>query len=238
MTHEPHQTSRGPRRPAPPAAAGVARDALKELMRAKMELVAARERGERDTLVRLLTAHSVHAAELSDFSAALVATSGYEREELTPETERIAQRALARALANVFPAQAPTKPAAAAVAVAQGAAASLKVLRRARGLSQMDLARRLGLGPDVLSNLEAGLIRAASIPERFIHALGSALDATVDQVNRAIQLQAMALPALLRSSEGASKDAGEQPQQDFLDAVRFSPDMTTEQKARWLDDQS
>ncbi len=238
MTHEPHQTSRGPRRPAPPAAAGVARDALKELMRAKMELVAARERGERDTLVRLLTAHSVHAAELSDFSAALVATSGYEREELTPETERIAQRALARALANVFPAQAPAKPTAAAVAVAQGAAASLKVLRRARGLSQMDLARRLGLGPDVLSNLEAGLIRAASIPERFIHALGSALDATVDQVNRAIQLQAMALPALLRSSEGASKDAGEQPQQDFLDAVRFSPDMTTEQKARWLDDQS
>lgn len=238
MTHEPHQTSRGPRRPAPPAAAGVARDALKEVMRAKMELVAARERGERDTLVRLLTTHSVHAAELSDFSAALVATSGYEHEELTPETERIAQRALARALANVFPAQAPAKPAAAAVAVAQGAAASLKALRRARGLSQMDLARRLGLGPDVLSNLEAGLIRAASIPERFIHALGSALDATVDQVNRAIQLQAMALPALLRSSEGATKDAGEQPQQDFLDAVRISPDMTVEQKARWLDDQS
>jgi len=237
MTHEPHQTRRGPRRPATPAAAGVAREGLKELMRAKMELVAARERGERDALVRLLTAHPAHAAELSDFSAALVATSGYEREELTPETEGIAQRAFARAMASVFPAPAAPKPAAAAAAVAQGAVASLKALRRARGLSQMDLARRLGLGPDVLSNLEAGLIRAASIPERFIHALGGALDATVDQVNRAIQLQAMALPALLRSSEGATKDAGEQPQQDFLDAVRFSPDMTAEQKAHWLDDQ-
>jgi transcriptional regulator with XRE-family HTH domain len=233
MTHEPHQTSRGPRRPATPAGTGVAREGLKELMRAKMELVAARERGERGALVRLLTAHPAHAAELSDFSAALVATSGYEREELTAETERVAQRAFARAMASVFPAPAAPKPAA---AVAQGAVASLKALRRARGLSQMDLARRLGLGPDVLSNLEAGLIRAASIPERFIHALGSALDATVDQVNRAIQVQAMALPALLRSSEGATKDAGEQPQQDFLDAVRFSPDMTAEQKARWLDD--
>ena len=237
MTHEPHQTRRGPRRrPATPAAAGVARDELKELMSAKMELVAARERGEPGALVRLLTTHPTHAAALSDFSAALVATTGYEREELTPETERIAQRALARALANVFPMPAAPKPATAAVAVAQGAAASLKALRRARGFSQMDLARRLGIGPDVLSNLEAGLIRAASIPERFAHALGAALDATVDQVNRAIQIQAMALPALLRSSEGATKDAGEQPQQDFLDAVRFSPDMTAEQKARWLDD--
>ena len=236
MTHEPHQTRRTPRRPATPAAAGMARDDLKELMRAKMELVAARERGERETLVRLLTAHPAHAAALSDFSAALVATSGYEREELTPETERVAQRAFARAMANVFPAQAAPKPAAAAAVVAQGAAASLKALRRMRGLSQMDLARKLGLGPDVLSNLEAGLIRAASIPERFVHALGAALDATVDQVNRAIQIQAMALPALLRSSEGATKHTGEQPQQDFLDAVRFSPDMTAEQKARWLDD--
>src|SRR5690242_6131374 len=237
MTHEPHQTRRTPRRPATPAAAGAGRDELKALMGAKMELVAARERGERDALMRLLTAHPAYAVELSDFSAALVATSGYEREELTPESERIAQRAFARAMANVFPAQAVTKPAAAVAAVAQGAAASLKALRRARGLSQMDLARTLGLGPDVLSNLEAGLIRAASIPERFVHALGAALDATVDQVNRAIQIQAMALPALLRSNEGATKHAGEQPQQDFLDAVRFSPDMTAEQKARWLGDQ-
>jgi len=200
MTHEPHQTRRTPRRPAPPAAAGLARDELNALMGAKMELVAARERGERDALVRLLGAHPAHAAALSDFSAALVATSGYEREELTPETERIAQRAFARAMANVFPAQAAPKPAAAVAVVAQGAAASLKALRRARGLSQMDLARKLGLGPDVLSNLEAGLIRAASIPERFVHALGAALDATVDQVNRAIQIQAMALPARGRRS--------------------------------------
>jgi len=110
MTHEPHQTRRGPRRPATPAAAGVAREGLKELMRAKMELVAARERGERDALVRLLTAHPAHAAELSDFSAALVATSGYEREELTPETEGIAQRAFARAMASVFPAPAAPLP--------------------------------------------------------------------------------------------------------------------------------
>jgi hypothetical protein len=123
MTHEPHQTKRSPRRPATPAAAGVARDELKELMGAKMELVAARERGERDTLMRLLTAHPTHAAALSDFSAALVATSGYEHEELTPETEGIAQRALARALANVFPMPATPKPATAAVARSKPCAA-------------------------------------------------------------------------------------------------------------------
>ncbi len=63
-----------------------------ELMRAKLEMVAARERGE-DALLPLLKQRPTLASELIDFSAALAATTAYADVELTPETETIAMQA-------------------------------------------------------------------------------------------------------------------------------------------------
>lgn len=135
-----------------------------------------------------------------------------------------------RALAAVFPEQATPQMA------MQPAFASLRELRRTRKLSPVAVAQRLGLGVDVVSDLEAGLIRVASIPERFVRALGEVLGTTAEQVSMVLRVQATALPALLRSSEGASKDAPEQQARDFGEAVRLSPNMSQDQKAHWLDE--
>jgi transcriptional regulator with XRE-family HTH domain len=199
-------------------------------MQAKMELVAAREHGEQEILVHLLQRYPAHALALTEFSAALVATASYEREEPTPATERIAAQARARALAAVFPVAA--QPTRAATAIA-----SLKALRQARGLTAKAVAQRLGLGVDVLSGLEAGVIRVASVPERLARSLGEALDATLDQVLLALQTQAAVAPALLRSTQGATVRGAQPHELDFAEAVRLSPGMTAEQKALWLADE-
>ena len=198
------------------------------MMQAKMALVAAREQNVAGALGQVLAIYPQYVPELTEFSTALMATTSYEHESLTPDMESIAVRARARAMATVFVAQSAPQTA------VQTAFASLKELRRARKLSPVTVAQRLGLGVDVLSDLEAGLIRVASIPDRFIRALGDALNATVDQVNTILHVQATALPALLRSSEGSSKATPEQHARDFDEAVRHSPNMSQDQKAQWL----
>jgi transcriptional regulator with XRE-family HTH domain len=200
----------------------------RELTRLKMEMVAARERGESGAISRTLVAHPGHVAALTEFAAALAATSGYERAIPTAETEAVAERALARAMRVVFPAA--VTAASAPEGVGARALASLKGLRRARGLSLAAAARGLGLGPDVLADLEAGLIQAASVPERLARALGELLETTAEQVRAALESQPMLRPALQRDRS----QTGEVPVRDFAEAVRLSPSMTAEQKAQWL----
>ncbi|HKS69124.1 MAG TPA: helix-turn-helix transcriptional regulator, partial [Ktedonobacterales bacterium] len=173
-----------------------------DLMRAKMALVAACERGEPDALGHVLATYPAHIPELIEFSVALRATSGYEHEALTAQSAAVAERALDRAMAAVFggetPAAAPvTTPrvTVAAASVAQGVVATLKGLRRARKLSPRELADRVGLGVDVVSTLEHGLIRAASVPERLVKALADALGANLDQVTTALNAQQAIVPA-------------------------------------------
>src|SRR5262249_8199830 len=116
------------------------------------------------------------------------------------------------------------------------AAASLQALRKARNLSPRALANRLGLGVDVLSSLERGLIRAASVPERLVRALGEALGTSGEQVHNVLQAQAMSLRARRRSRAGGSKNAAALPELDFAQAVRLSPNMTEGKKTEWLSD--
>lgn len=234
MTQGSRQTGQGTRRAATSRAQTTPRSQAamprnnEMIMQAKIALVAAREQNLTGALGQVLATYPQYVPELTEFSTALVATSSYEREVLVPEVESIAMRARARALAAVFPAQAAPQTA------VQSAFASLKELRRARKLSPMAVAQRLGLGVDVLSDLEAGLIRVATIPDRLIRALSDALDATADQVNTILHMQATALPALLRSSEGSSKATPEQQTRDFGEAVRHSPNMSQDQKTHWL----
>ena len=60
-----------------------------ELMQAKMVLVAARERKEPGAFVGILNSYPAYVPELAEFNAALVATSGYQRER-----RRVLQSAL------------------------------------------------------------------------------------------------------------------------------------------------
>jgi transcriptional regulator with XRE-family HTH domain len=200
-----------------------------ELTRLKQELVAAQERGEQHALARLATQHPALAGELIDFAAAFTATESYEREVPTAATRAVAERARARAWAAVFPD--PTMaPAAAGSALVERAVASLKVLRRARGLTLVQVAQQLGLGADVLSALEAGLVRAASVPERFVQALAVVLQTSAEQTRAALGAQPLARPALQRTRPSVTPST----EQEFADAVAHSPAMSAAQKARWV----
>jgi transcriptional regulator with XRE-family HTH domain len=203
-----------------------------ELMQAKMELVAAREQREAGALTGILRTYPAYVPELAEFNAALIATSGYERETLTPQTQSIAVRALARAMVTVFPIQ-PALPAPGAI---RGVVSTLRELRKSRGFSQPALAERLGLGVDVLSSLEAGVVKVSSIPDRLIRALGEALSSSLSQMTDLLQMQVTSEPAWKRSTEGSGKGDREQLEKDFLELVRTSPNMSSEQKALWLDD--
>ncbi len=225
MAQSTKQTGRPTRGATLPKAS---RDEHVNLLRAKMEIVAARERGELGALGRVLGIYPAHAAELAGFDAALLATTSYDAETPTPAMDALAERALARAFAAVFPEQA--APAAAPSAVAT----SLQALRKARKLAPRALANRLGLGVDVLSSLERGLIKVATVPERLVRAVGEALGASSEQVHNVLQAQAVSLPAMLRSTEGQSKQVAPQPELDFARAVALSPNMSDDEKAKWL----
>jgi hypothetical protein len=200
-------------------------------MRLKMELVAAREvegaSSGHDTLHRMATGHPALAPELAQFAAALTATASYEQVTLTAATGALAERARARAFAVVFDA-----PATVAAEVAERVVATVRSLRRARGLSLAMLARQLSVGADVLSALEAGLIRGASIPDRFVRALSEALAASLEAVHAALEAPPVVRPALQRSRAATEEVAP----RDFAEAIQLSPAMTAEQKARWLSD--
>ncbi len=198
------------------------------LMQAKMEFVAARERGESGALARVLAAYPQHAFELTEFDAGLTATTSYESEPLTPTIEGIALRARERAFAMLFPTATGPK----AASVSQRVFGSLKELRQAQRIGPVAAAKQLGLGVDVLTNIEHGRVRVATIPERLLQRLGEVLSTTAEQVRLTLQNQASIVPAFNRGTGGT----GEEPELDFAQAVRLSPSMTAEEKAAWLKD--
>lgn len=199
----------------------------RELTRLKLELVAAQEQGERGALGRAVMAHPRYVAELAEFAAALRATSSYEHEAPTAQTIAVAQRASARAFAAVFPGPAAASPAGGIGAVA---VATLKALRRARGLTLSGVARQLGLGLDVLSDLEAGVLRASTVPDRLTRALGELLQTSAEQVRMALETQPVLRPAFGRDPSSSQEIA----KRDFAEAVKLSTSMNAEQKAEWL----
>jgi transcriptional regulator with XRE-family HTH domain len=113
--------------------------------------------------------------------------------------------------------------------------ATLGELRRSRRLGLAEVAGKLGLGVDVLSSLEGGMVKVASIPDRLIRALGDALSASLDQITELLEMQVSTEPALKRSTGGSGRGDTEQLEKDFLDLVRASPNMSQDQKALWLD---
>ncbi|HEY7848843.1 MAG TPA: helix-turn-helix transcriptional regulator [Ktedonobacterales bacterium] len=205
------------------------------LTEAKLALVAAHERGEQGTLSHALRERPAFADALTEFELALLATTGYEAEANAPDVVEVAEVARQRAFAAVFGAQAAVV-AQTAQQAQPSAALSLKALRQAQGQKLATLAERLGLGVDVLSALEAGRIRVASVPRRLREALTETLNATADQISAALTLDVA--PALRRGQPGAApREAGHDaaPQQiDFRDAVLVSHSMTQEQQAHWL----
>ena len=205
---------------------GVSADAG-DILRAKLHLVAARERGDVSALEQVLKAFPMLTAQLVEFDAGLLATSSYADLSDESAVAHVGQRARQRAFAAVF-----AEPAA---SLSVAPAASLRVLREAKRLSQVAVARQLGLGVDVINALEHGRIRVASITTRLATALGELLDLSAAAVENILQAQVATVPALRRARHEAGENAAEGADLDFAEAIRLSPNMSAEEKQRWLE---
>ena len=203
------------------------------LMQVKMELAAACDKGQKGALAAALAQHPAHARELTEFYAALVATQGYEDAPLTPATEAIAARAVARAFTAVFGVATSEQAAPVAQVAVATQAPTLKALRQAQRKSLREVARGLGLGVDVLSALEAGRIRASTVPERLLQRLSALLDTATEQLQVMLAGPAQA-PALLRSRQGERAAGDAHEEMAFDEAVRLSAEMSDEEKLAWL----
>lgn len=205
------------------------------LMQVKMELAAASEDSNKGALATALTQHPAHAEELTAFYTALLATQGYDDAPITPAMDAIAERASARAFAAVFGSVgvAAAEQAAPVAAATLAQAHTLKALRQAQRKSLREVARGLGLGVDVLSAIEAGRIRASTVPERLLQRLSVLLDTAAGQLQAMLAGPTQA-PAFLRSKQGERKDAAAPEEMSFADAVRLSAEMSAEEKSTWL----
>lgn len=206
------------------------------LMTAKMALVAAHDRGDESPLAMALRTYPAHADALTEFDLALMATDGPEGDANAPDVVAVAETARSRAFAAVFGSATQAAPVAQPVAQAL----SLKALRMARGQKLSSLAERLGLGVDVLSALESGRIRVASVPRRLRESLAELLSATADQIGAALMVDVA--PALRRGQSSApattSKQSAANQQLDFRDAVMLSKSMSEEQRVQWLSERA
>lgn len=212
------------------------------LMQAKMDLAAAITNGQKGALADTLRKHPAHAEELTTFYAALLATQGYDDAPLTPAIGAIAEHASARAFASVFGAATVVASeqveqtvivTTTATQASPAHAPTLKAIRQAQRKSLREVARGLGLGVDVLSALEAGRIRASTVPGHLLQRLSALLDTAAEQLQTMLAGPAQA-PALLRSRQGERKDGDASEEMSFADAVRLSAEMSAEEKSAWL----
>ncbi len=212
-----------------------------ELQRAKMELVAAHERGETRLLSQAMQGDAAQQEALADFVAGLYATDLTEQELALPISTEVAElslRARQRAMAAVFGSVAARQTA--ATQAAPTPAASLAQARKAAGLALVDLARRLSLGTDVVQKLEHGRLVASSLPQKLAERLAEALKLQVEQVWELLRTPPamQAQPALLRRRTVGKvpPESQELEPQTFAEAIQHSPSMTPEQRVAWLDE--
>jgi transcriptional regulator with XRE-family HTH domain len=211
----------------------------RELQQVKMELAAAHGAGEAVLLRQVALRYPAQLEKLTDFVAGLYATDLDEQEATLPvtgEIEALTLRARQRALSAVFSTAPAAQPAAAPVS-------TLAQVRKASGLSLVELARRLTLGADVVQKLEQGRIIAASVPQRLTDRLAEVLSLSKEQIWTMLRsAPGMELqPALLRRRPiGKNSQPEGQPAQPqtFAEAVQHSPSMAPEQRALWLEEDS
>ncbi|HLW03148.1 MAG TPA: helix-turn-helix transcriptional regulator [Ktedonobacterales bacterium] len=209
----------------------------RELQQAKMELAAAHAAGEAMLLRQVALRYPAQLETLTDFVAGLYATDVDEQGVALPVTadiEALTLRARQRALSAVFSAASASPSSTVAVN-------TLAQVRKASGLSLVELARRLALGADVVQKLERGRITAASVPQRLVDRLAETLAVSKEQIWSMLRSTpgTSVQPALLRQrSVGKVSQPEGQPVQEqaFAEAVQHSPSMAAEQRAFWLEE--
>ncbi len=108
---------------------------------------------------------------------------------------------------------------------------SLVDAAKERGLSVPALAERLRLTPLEIVKLNQRLIRAATIPNALVRQLASLLERSREEV-----ADYLSLPPTLsaQASYRADRTPRAQEPQDFRDALKDNPNLSEEQRAYWL----
>jgi transcriptional regulator with XRE-family HTH domain len=188
------------------------------LQQLKMAWLAAREAGDTQTQVTLLTANPSARADLIDFIAAYHA-SGAELEQQEPMLE-LTSRAYKSALDRVF--------------AKDLAFANLAALRKSRKLSKVEVAQGLRLGVDVWNKMESGAIELLSLSQRQLERLANFFQVGVDQFSTLLGDSQPALTLNRRQTKQAASQEQQPQKQSFAEALERST-MSSEDRQFWLD---
>jgi hypothetical protein len=176
--------------------------------------------------------------ELTEFAVAWARMEGLpaatNRQEENLETQLLRSMSIVRDVMHTY---AVTQSSDVNASAASAAASSSMVFpgivggATRRGLTLVTLAERLDLSPVLVRKLDRRLIALARIPLLVIESLAALLGQTKLQIEQYLQgPQQFALGARHKAPQGTSLA----PKEDFFDAVRAAPDLTDEQRQRWL----
>jgi hypothetical protein len=199
-----------------------ARERQYELDAITLEYAIAWDEGQSPRVEDYAARYPAFAREIAAF-ALYYATIGHPHGSDAPEPEPAlapaAERALGRIAASITP-----------VGAAPAPAGRLDGLMRqgARvGYPAPQLAKRVGLSPDVLAKLEAHRIEAATVPEALVRRLAATLHVTPTAVSAFLSH-----PGARRGTTSSQASAPRQQREPFLEAVRASA-LTPQQKDEW-----
>jgi transcriptional regulator with XRE-family HTH domain len=202
-----------------------------ELQRLKIAWLAARDAGDTQQQLHILQDHPDYQNDLIDFIAAYHASGGAQAdvaemaEEQSPALELLAQRALRRAMQQVFPPSLTVK--------------TLAELRKAANLRKTAVASGLRLSMSVWDKLERGAIAASSLSQRQLERLATFFQISAEQFATLLDNSRPLDPVYRRQTRTAARNMQHKSAQaggeNFADAINKS-DMTEEDKRFWQEE--
>jgi transcriptional regulator with XRE-family HTH domain len=202
-----------------------------ELQRLKIAWLAARDAGDVQQQLHILQDHPDYQNDLIDFIAAYHASGGAQAdvaemvEEQNPALELLAQRALRRAMQQVFPPSLTVK--------------TLAELRKAANLRKTAVAGGLRLSMSVWDKLERGAIAASSLSQRQLERLAAFFQISAEQFATLLDNSQPLDPVYRRQTRMAARNMQHKSAQargeNFADAINKS-DMTEEDKRFWQEE--
>jgi transcriptional regulator with XRE-family HTH domain len=192
-----------------------------ELKQLKMAWLAAKEAGDTQEQLRLLSDYPSQQDDLIDFIAAYHAAGGDEDGEqdvaLLPLTERASQRALDRLF------EAPTE------------FSSLTELRKSQSLSKSQVARGLRLGIDVWDKFENGAIELVSLSQKQLERLSQFFHISIEQFGTLLGNSQPAMTLNRRQTQEAARNAQQGPQKQSFEQAIARSTMSNEDQKFWLE---
>lgn len=202
-----------------------------ELQRLKIAWLAARDAGDVQQQLHILQDHPDYQNDLIDFIAAYHASGGAQAdvaemvEEQNPALELLAQRALRRAMQQVFPPSLTVK--------------TLAELRKAANLRKTAVASGLRLSMSVWDKLERGAIAASSLSQRQLERLAAFFQISAEQFATLLDNSQPLDPVYRRQTRMAARNmlhkSAQARGENFADAINKS-DMTEEDKRFWQEE--